>query len=253
MNPAGLGAIVTGGASGLGAAAARLLAEHGARVTIVDRNEAAAAALAAEIGGRHQAADVTSEADVADVIAEAARHHGPSRILVNCAGIGPASRTVRRDGSAHSLDLFRSVIEVNLIGSFAMASRFAAALASEEPLGEERGVIVNTASIAAFDGQIGQVAYAASKAAIAGMTLPLARDLAPLAIRAVTIAPGMFMTAMVETIEPNLRDSIASQVPFPKRMGDPREFAALVGHVVANPMMNGETIRIDGAVRMGPQ
>lgn len=253
MNPEGVGTIVTGGASGLGAAVAALLAARGARVTVVDRNAEALSACADRIGACPVVADITVEADIDRVIARATEQHGPSRILINCAGIGPSSKTVRRDGSPHSIDLFRQVIEVNLVGSFTMLSKFAVALSRESPIGEERGVIVNTASIAAFDGQVGQAAYAASKAAIAGMTLPIARDLAPLGIRIVTIAPGMFMTPMLETVAEDIRQSLAQQVPFPKRLGDPSEFAMLVEQVIVNPMINGETIRIDGAIRMAPQ
>lgn len=253
MDPHGLSAIVTGGGSGLGAAVVRRLAEAGAKVMVVDRDEASASRVAADFGMPHEAGDVTVPADVVRVINQAAQRHGPTRILVNCAGIGPSSRTVRRDGRPHSIDLFRTVLDVNLVGTFAMAAHFSAAIAAAPLIGEERGVIVNTASIAAFDGQVGQVAYAASKAAIAGMTLPLARDLAPLAIRAVSIAPGMFMTAMLETVSAEVRQSLADQVPFPKRMGDPDEFAFLVEHAIRNPMLNGETIRLDAAIRMGPQ
>lgn len=253
MNPEGLGAIVTGGASGLGAAVATLLAARGARVTIVDRDADATMACADRIGAYAVFADITVEADVDNAIAMAGARHGPSRILVNCAGIGPSSKTVRRDGTPHPIELFRKVLDVNLLGSFAMLSKFAAALAAESSIGEERGVIVNTASIAAFDGQVGQAAYAASKAGIAGMTLPVARDLAPFAIRVVTIAPGMFMTPMLETLAEDVRQSLARQVPFPARLGDPKEFAMLVEQVITNPMINGETIRIDGAIRMAPK
>lgn len=253
MNIEGVGAIVTGAASGLGAAAAQLLAQRGARVTIVDLDAAAAKSQADQIGALGLAADVTREPDVIRVVAEAADRHGPTRILVNCAGIGPSCKTVRRDGAPHPVDLFRQVLMVNLLGSFSMLSQMAAALAQENMLGEERGVIVNTASIAAFDGQVGQAAYAASKAGIAGMTLPVARDLAPLAIRVVTVAPGAFMTPMLATVSEEVRQSLARQVPFPQRLGDPSEFAELVAHIVGNPMINGETIRIDGAIRMAPR
>ena len=253
MDPKGIPVIVTGGGSGLGAAVCRHFAECGALLTVVDRDEAAAARVAHEISALHLGADVTAEDDVAYVVEKVARRHGPARILVNCAGIGPASRTVRRDGTPHPLELFRKVLDVNLVGSFAMASRFAAALATTSLIGEERGVIINTASIAAFDGQVGQTAYAASKAAISGMTLPLARDLAPFGIRAVCIAPGMFMTAMFATVSEEIRASLAAHAPFPRRIGDPAEFATLVEHVVRNPMLNGETIRLDAAVRMPPQ
>jgi len=246
-------AIVTGGASGLGAATARMLAKGGAKVTIFDLNEVLGIALAAELGGRFAKVNVASDDDVANAMAEAEAAHGVARVLVNCAGIGAPAKTIQRDGSPHPLDSFRRVVEVNLIGSFNVASKFAAALAKADRVGEERGVIVNTASVAAYDGQIGQVAYSASKGGIVGMTLPLARDLASIGIRVVTIAPGVFMTPILEVLTPEALASLGQQVPFPSRLGDPSEYADLAAAIIANPMLNGETIRLDGAIRMAPR
>ena len=246
-------AIVTGGASGLGAATARMLAKGGAKVTIFDLNEVLGIALAAELGGRFAKVNVASDDDVANAMAEAEAAHGVARVLVNCAGIGAPAKTIQRDGSPHPLYSFRRVVEVNLIGSFNVASKFAAALAKADRVGEERGVIVNTASVAAYDGQIGQVAYSASKGGIVGMTLPLARDLASIGIRVVTIAPGVFMTPILEVLTPEALASLGQQVPFPSRLGDPSEYADLAAAIIANPMLNGETIRLDGAIRMAPR
>ena len=245
--------IVTGGASGLGAATARMLAKGAAKVTIFDLNEVLGIALAAELGGRFAKVNVASDDEVARALAEAEAAHGVARVLVNCAGIGAPAKTIQRDGSPHSLDGFRRVVEVNLIGSFNVASKFAAALAKADRVGEERGVIVNTASVAAYDGQIGQVAYSASKGGIVGMTLPLARDLASIGIRVVTIAPGVFMTPILEVLTPEALASLGQQVPFPSRLGDPSEYADLAAAIIANPMLNGETIRLDGAIRMAPR
>lgn len=246
-------AIVTGGASGLGAATARMLAAGGAKVAIFDLNEDAGQALAAEIGGRFFKVNVTEDSVVADAIAAAAAAHGTARVLVNCAGIAVAAKTVGREGQAHALDQFRKVIEINLVGAFNVASKFAAALSAAEPVGEERGVIVNTASVAAFDGQIGQAAYAASKGGVAAMTLPLARDLASLGIRVMTIAPGIFWTPMLAGLPAAAQESLGKQTPFPARLGKPEEYALLVQSIIANPMLNGETIRLDGAIRMAPR
>ncbi|CAN5306141.1 SDR family NAD(P)-dependent oxidoreductase [soil metagenome] len=246
-------AIVTGGASGLGGATAALLAELGAKVSVFDVNAELGEAHAAEIGGKFFKVDVTSEAEVDAALDGAEFAHGIARILVNCAGIGPAIRTVGREFAPHPIDAFRKVIEINLIGSFLTASRFAARAAREEPVGEERGVIVNTASVAAFDGQIGQAAYAASKGGLVGLTLPLARDLAQHAIRVATVAPGIFLTPLLATLPDAARDSLGKQVPFPSRLGDPAEFARMVAAIIDNPMLNGETIRLDGAIRMGPR
>lgn len=246
-------AIVTGGASGLGGATAEALARAGARVTIFDLNPDLGAAKAREIAGRFDKVDVTDDRGVAVAIEAAEHAHGVARILVNCAGMGLPGRTVDRDGKAYPLERFRKVVEVNLIGSFNMISKFAERLVAAEPLGEERGVIVNTASAAAFEGQIGQVAYSASKGGIVGMTLPIARDLAQSAIRVVTIAPGIFLTPILGVLPQETIDALGRQVPFPPRLGRPEEFAQMVESVVANPMLNGETIRLDGAIRMAPR
>lgn len=245
-------AVVTGGGSGLGAATARALAKKGAKVAVLDISLEGARALAAEIDGLALACDVTQET-AADALEEAARRHGPARILVNCAGIAPAGRTVGKDGAALPLAAYAKVISVNLIGSFNMLRLAAERMAKLDPLGEERGVIINTASIAAYEGQVGQVAYASSKGGIVCMTLPAARDLASLGIRVNSIAPGIFMTPMLMSVSDEYRKSLAAQVPFPPRLGDPQEFAALAVHIVENRMLNGETIRLDGALRMGPR
>lgn len=253
MELSGVAALVTGGASGLGAATGRALAEAGAKVTLLDLDAARGEAQAAAIGGRFTALDVTDEAAVAAALDAAEAAHGTARVLVNCAGIAPGSRVVGRDGTPHALALFRKVIEVNLIGTFCMIAAFAARLTRVEPIGEERGFAVNTASVAAWDGQVGQAAYGASKGGVAAMTLPLARDLAQHAIRVVTIAPGLFLTPMLEGLPEAAKASLGTQVPFPSRLGRPEEFARLVLAVAANPMLNGETIRLDGALRMAPR
>jgi NAD(P)-dependent dehydrogenase (short-subunit alcohol dehydrogenase family) len=253
METRGTAAIVTGGASGLGAATAHMLARRGAKVTIFDRNADLGVAKAREIGGHFIAVNVSEGEAVGAAIAEAEERHGKARILVSCAGIGPPQKTVGRDGQPHSLDLYRSVIEVNLIGTFNVLSKFAAALATAGPLGEERGVIINTASVAAYDGQIGQAAYASSKGGIVGMTLPVARDLAQLAIRVVTIAPGLFLTPLLASLPEAAQESLGKQAPFPNRLGRVEEYAQLVESIVANPMLNGEVIRLDGALRMAPR
>ena len=249
----GIGAVVTGGASGLGGAAASLLASCGAKVTIFDLNAEAGEAHAERIGGQFAPVDVASEASVLEGLARAEAAHGVPRVLVNCAGVSLAMRTVGRDSVPHALDRFRRVIEVNLIGTFNAISKFAARLSREAPIDGERGVVVNTASIAAFDGQVGQAAYAASKAGVAGLTLPVARDLAQHGIRVATIAPGLFLTPMLAALPEDVQASLASQVPFPSRLGRPEEFAMLVRDIVRNPMLNGETIRLDGALRMSPR
>jgi len=253
MNIDGLAAIVTGGASGLGAATAAMLAWRGARVTILDLNADAGQAHAASLGGHFVATDVTDEASIIAGINDAERAHGVARILVNCAGIAPAIKTVGKENVPHSLGAFRRAIDINLIGTFATIAQAAARMAAADLIGEERGVIVNTASVAAFDGQVGQVAYAASKAAVAGMTLPLARDLAQHRIRVMTIAPGIFLTPMLMGLPQAAQDSLGTQVPHPSRLGRPEEYAALVETIVTNPMLNGETIRLDGAIRMAPR
>ena len=246
-------AIVTGGASGLGAATGAALARAGMRVTLLDLDRAGGEAHAASIGGRFDAVDVTDEAAVAAALDAAEQAHGTARVLVNCAGIAPAARVVNREGQPHALSLFRKVVEVNLIGTFCTTAAFAARLAKADPVGEGRGVVINTASVAAYDGQVGQAAYAASKGAVASLTLPLARDLAQHGIRVMTIAPGLFLTPMLEGLPQKAQDSLGQQVPFPSRLGRPDEYAQLVLSIIANPMLNGETIRLDGALRMAPR
>lgn len=257
----GIAAVVTGGASGLGGATAALLARCGARVTILDLNEELGQTHAAAIGGLFRKVDVADEAQVGAAFDEAAAKHGTARVLVNCAGIGSAAKTIalkdRNNPSTgfepHRLDVFRKVIEVNLIGTFNCIGQFAARAAIADPVGEERGVIVNTASVAAFDGQIGQAAYSASKGGVVGMTLPIARDLAQSGIRVCTIAPGLFLTPLLMGLPEPARDSLGKQVPFPSRLGDPDEYALLAKAIIDNPMLNGETIRLDGAIRMAPR
>ena len=244
--------VVTGGASGLGAGTARLLAENGGKVVIADLNDAAGQALASELNGRFVKCDVSREQDAKAVI-DAAMQFGTMRGLVNCAGIAPAAKTVGKDGP-HALDLFTRTITVNLIGTFNMIRLAAAAMSANPPNEEgERGVIVNTASVAAFDGQIGQAAYAASKGGVVGMTLPIARDLARNAIRVMTIAPGIFETPMLLGMPQEVQDALGAMVPFPSRLGKPSEYAMLVKHILSNPMLNGEVIRLDGAIRMQPK
>jgi NAD(P)-dependent dehydrogenase (short-subunit alcohol dehydrogenase family) len=244
--------IVTGGASGLGAGSARVLAAAGANVVLADMNATQGQSMAAELGAaaRFVPVDVTQEAQVQAAVDCAVTTFGRVDGLINCAGIVLGERVLGRDGP-HRLDAFRRVIEVNLIGTFNAIRLAAAAMAKNAP-GEsgERGVIVCTASVAAFDGQVGQAAYTASKAGIAGMTLPIARELARTGIRIVTIAPGIFDTAMVGGFDDALKDSLAAQIPFPSRLGRPDEYASLVAHIVENQMLNGETIRLDGAIRM---
>ncbi len=252
MQLQGLAAVVTGGASGLGAATARRFAGAGMKVTIFDRDAEQGQALAESIGGLFFAVDVTGEEAVANALDAAASAHGVARVLVNCAGIGPAAKTVSR-GEPHPYDLFQKVIAVNLVGSFNCIRLFAARLVTADPVGEERGVIINTASVAAFDGQIGQAAYSASKGGIVGMTLPIARDLADKQVRVMTIAPGLFATPLLMGLPAEVRESLARSVPHPHRLGDPSEYAALAQHIVENPMLNGETIRLDGAIRMAPR
>lgn len=250
----GSGAIVTGGASGLGAATAEILSELGLSVTIFDLDERRGEAHAAKISGQFVAVDVSDASSVAQGMEAAETAHGPTRVLVNCAGVAPAAKTVSR-GAAHDPEVFERVIKVNLIGSFLCASQAAARMAAADPVGADgaRGVIVNTASVAAYEGQVGQVAYAASKAGVAGMTLPMARDLADKGIRVCSIAPGLFLTPLLEGLPQDVQESLGHQVPFPSRLGYPAEFAALVAHIMQNPMLNGEVIRVDGAIRMAPR
>ncbi len=246
-------ALVTGGASGLGAATARRLTAGGAKVVIADRDQARGQALAAELSATFVTTDVTDAEQVGRALA-AATAMGPLRVVVSCAGVGWAARTLDKTGKPHDLELFRTVIGVNLIGTFNVLRLAAAAIAQTAPLDHgERGVIVNTASVAAFDGQIGQIAYAASKAGVAGMTLPAARDLAPVGIRVVTIAPGIFDTPMLGALPEDKRAALASDVVFPKRLGSPDDYGELVAAIVANGYLNGETIRLDGALRMPPK
>ena len=248
-----LAAIVTGGASGLGAATVDMLAQRGVRVAVFDRDAERGEAKAREHGARFYPVDVTNADSVATALAQAEAAYGTARILVNCAGIGSAQKTVGRENQPHDLALFRKVIDINLVGTFTVLSLFAARLCAAAPVGEERGVIVNTASVAAYDGQVGQAAYAASKAGLVGMTLPVARDLAQHAIRVVTIAPGLFLTPLLEGLPQAAQDSLGRQVPFPARLGRPAEYAQMVEAIIANPMLNGETIRLDGAIRMAPR
>ena len=238
--------IVTGGASGLGAGTARMLVEQGAKVVLADVQDEPGQALAKELGQTYVHCDVTQEAD-------AARQQGRLFGLVNCAGIAPASRTVGKNGP-HALETFQKVVMVNLVGTFNMSRLAAAAMSENEPEATgERGVLINTASVAAFDGQIGQAAYAASKAGVAGMTLPIARDLSKLGIRCMTIAPGIFATPMVYGMPQEVQDSLAASIPFPSRLGTPEDYAKLVHSIMTNEMLNGETIRLDGAIRMAPK
>lgn len=249
----GIAAIVTGGASGLGGATAAMLAEQGAKVAICDLNEETGRQHADAIGGTFIKTDVADDKSVADALAAAEQAHGVARVLVNCAGVAPAIKTVGRENQPHPLDIFRKTLEVNLLGTFNVISKFAARLAAAEPVGEERGVIVNTASVAAFDGQIGQAAYSASKGGVVGMTLSVARDLAQHKIRVVTIAPGIFLTPMLLGLPQAAQDSLGQQVPHPSRLGRPEEYALMVRSIIENPMLNGETIRLDGAIRMAPR
>jgi NAD(P)-dependent dehydrogenase (short-subunit alcohol dehydrogenase family) len=255
MQIQGKSAIVTGGASGLGAATARMLIASGARVVIADRDAERGAALAAELGtlARFAATDVTQPEQVQAAIDLAVNAFGGLHILVNCAGIGWAMRTLTKEGP-HPLEYFQTVINVNLVGHFNCARLAAAAMAAgERGADEERGVIVNTASVAAYDGQIGQVAYSASKGGIVGLTLPLARDLSRHAIRVMTVAPGIFDTPLLAALPEEARKSLGQQVPFPARLGQPAEYAQLVKAIIENPMLNGETVRLDGAIRMSPK
>lgn len=252
MNPKGIAAIVTGGGSGLGEATARALAAAGAKVAVFDVNMKGAEAVAADIGGVAVRCDVSS-ADAEGAVETAANAHGEARILINCAGIGMAMRTTSKEGP-HPLEVFARVVQVNLVGTFNMIRLFASRCEKLDPLdGGERGVIVNTASVAAYDGQIGQAAYSASKGGVVGMTLPIARDLSRAGIRVCTIAPGIFRTPMLAGLPEEAQKSLGMQVPFPPRLGDPAEYGALAMHIVQNQMLNAETIRLDGAIRMAPK
>lgn len=245
MKLTGLSAIITGGASGLGFATAQALVAKGVHVTVFDLDSEAGREAVAGIGATFAAVDVTDEAQVKAGLDVA----GEARALVNCAGIAPGARVVGRKG-VHSLDLFEKVIRINLVGSFNVLRLFAEKLSVLPEIDGERGVIINTASVAAFEGQAGQAAYAASKAGIAGMTICLARDLASLQIRVMTIAPGTFLTPMLMNMGPEVHEKLAAEIPHPHRLGDPKEYAALAVQIVENPYLNGETIRLDGALRM---
>ncbi len=256
---ADMSAVVTGAASGLGAATALALSDAGVKVALFDLNEDRGRAEAADLGGLFCRCDVTSGASIADALEVARAEHGQERILVNCAGIAIGQRTVRRDQNtdvieAHDFDAFANVVAVNLIGSFNMMALSAAGMMTLEPVDGDagRGVMINTSSIAAQDGQTGQVAYAASKGGVAAMTLPVARDLAREGIRVMTILPGLFDTPMVAALPDHIREALSAGVPFPSRLGDPSEYAALAKHICENDMLNGECIRLDGAIRMAP-
>jgi NAD(P)-dependent dehydrogenase (short-subunit alcohol dehydrogenase family) len=255
MDIQGITALITGGASGLGAATARRLAQQGANVVLLDMNESVGTETAKQIGdyARFVKADVSDEAQVQAAIDTARETFGDIRVLVNCAGIGAALRTIGKEG-VHPLEVFERVIRVNLIGTFNCIRLIAVAMTENEPNEQgERGVIINTASVAAYDGQIGQAAYSASKGGIVGMTLPIARDLSRSGIRVMTIAPGIFDTPLMASLPEPARISLGQQVPFPSRLGDPAEYAQLAQAIIENPMLNGEVIRLDGAIRMGPK
>lgn len=244
--------IVTGGASGLGAATATMLAQQGGKVLIADLQAGPGEQLAAELGGCFVRCDVTSEQDGQAVVAKALTM-GTLRGLINCAGVAPAMKTVGKDGP-HELELFQRTININLVGTFNMCRLAAHAIGQTAPTAQgERGVLINTASVAAFDGQIGQTAYASSKAAVVGLTLPMARDLARNAIRVMTIAPGIFETPMLLGMPQEVQDALGQSVPFPSRLGKPQEYAQLVRAIIENMMLNGESIRLDGAIRMAPK
>jgi len=256
MDCQGIGAVVTGGASGLGEATTRELVARGAKVAILDLPSSKGKDVAVSLSGNaiFCPCDVTSEEQVTAAVERAVSEFGAIRAAVNCAGIGMAGRTVGKDGAPFDLALFSKTIEVNLIGTFNVIRIAASKMVGNEPLASgERGVIVNTASVAAFEGQIGQAAYSASKGGIVGMTLPIARDLARHGVRCYTIAPGLFATPLLMTLPEPAREALGASVPFPSRLGDPPEYAALACHIVENPMLNGETIRLDGAIRMQPK
>jgi NAD(P)-dependent dehydrogenase (short-subunit alcohol dehydrogenase family) len=254
MNIQGQAALVTGGASGLGEATARELARLGAKVAVLDVNMELAEKVAAEINGVACQCDITNAESATAAIAKAAGQHGPARILMNIAGIGTAKRVVQKDGSPAPLEDFARVVNINLVGTYNMSRLFAAACAKLAPLEDgERGVMLFTASVAAFDGQVGQQAYSASKGGLVGMTLPMARDLAQHGIRVCTIAPGLFATPLMKQLPEPVQQSLAASIPFPPRLGKPEEFAQLAAHIVTNTHLNGEVIRLDGALRMAPR
>ena len=254
MNIQGQSAFVTGGGSGLGEAVARELTRLGAKVTVFDRNAEGAQRVAGEIGGLATVGDVADSDNVTAALDAATAAHGVPRIVMNVAGIGKANRIVQKDGTASPLEDFERVLRVNLVGTYNVARLAAARIVALDALADgERCVIVNTASVAAFDGQVGQEAYAASKAGVVGMTLPMARDLAQWGVRVCAIAPGLFKTPLLATLPEAIQQSLAASIPFPKRLGDPAEFAALAAHIVSNGHLNGEVIRLDGALRMAPR
>jgi NAD(P)-dependent dehydrogenase (short-subunit alcohol dehydrogenase family) len=255
MNIAGKVALVAGGASGLGLATARMLAASGASVAIADLQGSAGdeAAVGVGRGCRFVSADVTSAADVEEAVDATVKAFRGLHVVVNCAGVATPGRVLRRDGTALALEDFERVVRINLVGTFNVIRVAAARMATQEPDGEERGVIVNTASVAAFEGQVGQAAYSASKGGVASLTLTVARDLADRRIRCVAIAPGTFDTPMMASLGDSVRSKLEANTPHPKRLGSPEEYAMLVGHIVANPMLNGEVIRLDGALRMPPK
>lgn len=254
MNIQGHAALVTGGGSGLGEATARELARLGAKVAVLDVHLDNAKRVAADIGGIAVLCDITSTDSLQAAIDTAAAAHGPARILMNIAGIGSAKRVVGKDGKAAPLEDFAKVIQINLIGTYNASRLFAAACAQLDPLEDgERGVMLFTASVAAFDGQVGQQAYSASNGGLVGMTLPMARDLAQHGIRVCTIAPGLFATPLMKQLPEPVQESLAKSIPFPQRLGKPEEFAQLAAHVVTNTHLNGEVIRLDGALRMAPR
>ena len=247
-------ALVTGGASRLGAETARELARRGAKVTVLDRNGDGAKAIAAEIGGLGIGCDITSTESIVAALDASRAAHGPARLVMNIAGIGTAKRVIGRDGTPAPIEDFRRVIEVNLIGTYNVIRLAAAEIVKLDPLDDgERGVIVCTASVAAFDGQVGQEAYAASKGGLVSLTLPLARDLSQFGVRVVTIAPGLFLTPLMAELPQPVQDSLAASIPFPKRLGKPAEFAQLAASIIENMALNGEVIRLDGALRMAPR
>ena len=252
MNLNGVAAVITGGASGLGEATARVLANAGAKVALFDLNEERGRKVSAELGGVFAKVNVADEASVLHGLDAAVAAHGEARVLVNCAGIAYAAKTTSR-GTPHGLAEFEKVIRVNLVGTFNCIRLAATRMAALEPLGEERGVIVNTASVAAFDGQVGQAAYSASKGGVVGMTLPIARDLSRDGIRVITIAPGIFHTPMLDELPEEVQKSLGASVPFPQRLGNPAEFGGLVRHICENGYLNGEVIRLDAAIRMPPK
>lgn len=254
MKISGCAALVTGGGSGLGAETARELARQGAKVAVLDINEAAAKAVAAEIGGLALRCDITDTASVNAALDAAREAHGPARVLMNVAGIGGARRLVGKDGTPMPIEDFQRIVNVNLAGTFNVIRLTAARMLKLDPMDDgERGVIVNTASVAAYDGQVGQEAYAASKGGIVSLTLPLARDLAQFGVRVCTVAPGLFLTPLLHELPAEVQQSLAASIPFPKRLGKPEEFAQLASHIVTNASLNGEVIRLDGALRLPPR